>query len=102
MANYEPGDTTSIFLNLRVADIQACYEEWKSKGAEFVTPPIDREAEIRCYMRDPDGYMIEVGQSTGLLHGHLAKKRRRTSQAESERSNPSRIPAKADLSSCTG
>jgi hypothetical protein len=44
-------------------------------GAEFVTPPIDREAEIRCYMRDPDGYLIEVGQSTGLLQGKLAAKR---------------------------
>jgi catechol 2,3-dioxygenase-like lactoylglutathione lyase family enzyme len=75
VVNYEPGDTTSIFLNLRVANIQACYEEWKSKGAEFVTPPIDRGAEIRCYMRDPDGYMIEVGQATGVLQGHLAKKR---------------------------
>jgi hypothetical protein len=41
----------------------------------FVTPPIDRGAEIRCYMRDPDGYMIEVGQATGVLHGELAKKR---------------------------
>jgi hypothetical protein len=71
----EPGDTTSIFLNLRVADIEGCYEEWKAKGAEFVTPPIDRGAEIRCYMRDPDGYLIEVGQSTGLLHGTLAAKR---------------------------
>ena len=40
-----------MFLNLRVADIRACYEEWKAKGAEFVTPPIDRGAEIRCYMR---------------------------------------------------
>jgi catechol 2,3-dioxygenase-like lactoylglutathione lyase family enzyme len=75
VVDYEPGDTTSIFLNLRVADIQARYEEWKAKGAEFVTPPIDRGAEIRCYMRDPDGYLIEVGQSTGLLHGKLAKKR---------------------------
>jgi catechol 2,3-dioxygenase-like lactoylglutathione lyase family enzyme len=75
VVNYEPGDTTSIFLNLRVADIQACYEDWKAKGAEFVTPPIDREAEIRCYLRDPDGYLIEVGQSTGLLHGHYAAKR---------------------------
>jgi hypothetical protein len=37
--------------------------------------PIDRGAEIRCYMRDPDGYLIEVGQSTELLKGHLAKKR---------------------------
>jgi predicted enzyme related to lactoylglutathione lyase len=75
VVNYEPTDSTSIFLNLRVADIQACYETWKARGAEFVTPPIDRGAEIRCYMRDPDGYMIEVGQSTGLLKGQLAKKR---------------------------
>ena len=75
VVNYEPGNTVSSFMNLRVADIQACYEQWSSKGAEFVTPPIDRGAEIRCYMRDPDGYMIEVGQSTGLLEGRLAKKR---------------------------
>jgi catechol 2,3-dioxygenase-like lactoylglutathione lyase family enzyme len=75
VVDYQPGDTTSIFLNLRVADIQACYQEWKAKGAEFVTPPIDRGAEIRCYLRDPDGYLIEIGQSTGLLHGHLAAKR---------------------------
>jgi catechol 2,3-dioxygenase-like lactoylglutathione lyase family enzyme len=58
--DYEPGDTVSTFMNLRVADIQACYEAWRSKGAEFLTPPIDRGAEIRCYMRDPDGYLIEV------------------------------------------
>jgi catechol 2,3-dioxygenase-like lactoylglutathione lyase family enzyme len=70
-----PGDTTSIFLNLRVGDIRACYEAWKEKGAEFVTPPIDRGAEIRCYLRDPDGYLIEVGQFTGLLQGKLAAKR---------------------------
>ena len=45
----------SAFLNIRVADIQAVYEEWSSKGAEFLTPPQQRETEIRCYMRDPDG-----------------------------------------------
>jgi len=71
VADYEPGDTTSIFLNLRVADIRARYEEWTSKGAQFLTPPLDRGSEIRCYLRDPDGYLIEVGQSTGLLHGRL-------------------------------
>ena len=75
VVNHEAGNTVSSFMNLRVADIQACYEEWSAKGAEFVTPPIDRGAEIRCYMRDPDGYMIEVGQATGVLHGQLAKKR---------------------------
>lgn len=75
VVDYEPGDTTSIFLNLRVADIDACYREWSGRGAQFVTPPIDRGAETRCYIRDPDGYLIEVGQATGLLSGKLAAKR---------------------------
>jgi catechol 2,3-dioxygenase-like lactoylglutathione lyase family enzyme len=55
---------TSAFLNIRVADIRAVYELWKARGAEFLTPPIDRGSEIRCYMRDPDGHLIEVGQTT--------------------------------------
>ena len=57
------GNVVSSFLNIRVADIQAVYQEWSRKGAEFLTPPIDRGAEIRCYMRDPDGHLIEVGQA---------------------------------------
>jgi catechol 2,3-dioxygenase-like lactoylglutathione lyase family enzyme len=57
----------SAFLNLRVADINQVYEDWSAKGATFLTPPIDRGAEIRCYMRDPDGHLIEVGQATGVL-----------------------------------
>jgi catechol 2,3-dioxygenase-like lactoylglutathione lyase family enzyme len=59
----------SAFLNIRVADIQRCYEEWGAKGAEFLTPPQDRGAEIRCYMRDPDGHLIEVGQTTATSGG---------------------------------
>jgi len=57
------------FLNFRVADIQACYELWKSRGAEFITAPIPKYGEIRCYIRDPDGYIIEVGQSTDQTYG---------------------------------
>ena len=57
----------SAFLNIRVADIQSVYEDWSAKGAEFLTPPIDRGAEIRCYVRDPDGHLIEIGQATGVL-----------------------------------
>ena len=57
------------FMNIRVADIQACYELWKSRGAEFITEPIPKYGETRCYIRDPDGYIIEVGQSTDLTYG---------------------------------
>jgi catechol 2,3-dioxygenase-like lactoylglutathione lyase family enzyme len=57
-------DRTSSFLNIRVADIQAVYAEWSARGAEFLTPPQDRGSEIRCYIRDPDGHLIEVGQTS--------------------------------------
>jgi catechol 2,3-dioxygenase-like lactoylglutathione lyase family enzyme len=57
-------DRVSSFLNIRVADIQAVYEEWSARGAQFLTPPKQHETEIRCYIRDPDGYIIEVGQTT--------------------------------------
>ena len=62
-----PQDLNKVnsFLNLRVADIQACYREWRAKGAHFLTEPLDNHGwETRCYMRDPDGYIIEVGQSS--------------------------------------
>jgi predicted enzyme related to lactoylglutathione lyase len=56
-------DAVSSFMNIRVADIQACYALWKSRGAEFITEPKEKYGETRCYIRDPDGYIIEVGQS---------------------------------------
>jgi len=62
-------DHVSSFLNIRVADIGAMYELWSSRGATFLTPPIDRGTEIRCYMRDPDGHLIEVGQLVGRPDG---------------------------------
>ncbi|MDH3225554.1 MAG: VOC family protein [Thermoleophilia bacterium] len=60
-------DLIDSFMNIRVADVHAIYDEWSAAGARFLTPPQDRGAEIRCYVRDPDGYLIEVGQSTGAL-----------------------------------
>jgi catechol 2,3-dioxygenase-like lactoylglutathione lyase family enzyme len=60
-------ERVSGFLNVRVADIAAVHAEWSARGAEFLTPPMDRGNELRCYLRDPDGHLIEVGQATGML-----------------------------------
>jgi catechol 2,3-dioxygenase-like lactoylglutathione lyase family enzyme len=57
-------DRVSSFLNIRVKDIDAVYAEWSARGAEFLTPPKHHQYETRCYIRDPDGYLIEVGQTT--------------------------------------
>ena len=55
-------DHVSSFLNIRVADIHAIYQQWRDRGAQFLTSPADRGPELRCYLRDPDGHLIEVGQ----------------------------------------
>ncbi|MBV9414326.1 MAG: VOC family protein [Solirubrobacterales bacterium] len=61
-----PQDPTRVsgFLNIRVKDIDAVYRDWTARGAEFITEPLNNHgAELRCYLRDPDGYLIEVGQT---------------------------------------
>lgn len=57
-------DRVSSFLNIRVKDIAAVYAQWSARGAQFLTPPKQHAYEIRCYIRDPDGHLIEVGQTT--------------------------------------
>jgi predicted enzyme related to lactoylglutathione lyase len=70
-----PKNSTEVssFLNIRVADIQQSYREWKKKGAEFLTEPKDHEREYRCYMKDPDGYIIEVGQTKANAYELMKK-----------------------------
>ena len=60
-----PADPNSVssFMNIRVADIKGCYDLWRKRGATFITETIDKYGETRCYIRDPDGHIIEVGQS---------------------------------------
>jgi catechol 2,3-dioxygenase-like lactoylglutathione lyase family enzyme len=71
------------FLNLQVADIKSCHADWKAKGAEFITEPLDNHGwETRCYMRDPDSYLIEVGEPSekmiALFDGQSRKRRGET------------------------
>ena len=53
-----------LVLNIRVADIHRVYNDWSAKAAPFLTEPKDHGYEIRAYLRDPDGHLIEVGQTT--------------------------------------
>jgi catechol 2,3-dioxygenase-like lactoylglutathione lyase family enzyme len=56
-------DRVSHAITLRVADCQAAYEAVRSRGATFLTPPYDRGSEIRCFVRDPDGHLVELSES---------------------------------------
>ena len=50
-------------MTVRVADCRAAYEELRSKGAAFLTPPYDWGSEIRCFLQDPDGHLVELSQA---------------------------------------
>jgi catechol 2,3-dioxygenase-like lactoylglutathione lyase family enzyme len=60
-----PSDPNSITheLTLRVPDCRAAYEELLARGAEFLTPPVEYEYEIRAFFRDPDGHLLEISQA---------------------------------------
>ena len=63
-------DYVDSFLNLRVFDIAATHREWTSRGAHFITEPLSNHGfELRCYLRDPSGHLIEVGQALKFGHG---------------------------------
>jgi catechol 2,3-dioxygenase-like lactoylglutathione lyase family enzyme len=49
-------------FTIRVDDCQVAYEALKGRGAEFLTPPYDWGAEIRCFFRDPDGTLFEISE----------------------------------------
>src|SRR6202522_2549424 len=55
-------DSVSSFMNIRVKDIQACYELWRNRGADFITEPKNRYRKIRCNIGDPAGKIIEEGK----------------------------------------
>jgi catechol 2,3-dioxygenase-like lactoylglutathione lyase family enzyme len=59
----QDADRVSHAMTLRVADCQAAYAALRSRGATFLTPPHDWGTEIRCFLRDPDGHLVELSQS---------------------------------------
>lgn len=57
-------DVVSNEMTIRVPDCQGAYDELKSRGAKFLTPPVksDWGGEIRCFFQDPDGHLFEISQ----------------------------------------
>jgi catechol 2,3-dioxygenase-like lactoylglutathione lyase family enzyme len=62
-----PRDTSTASHEMIVAvpDCHAAYEALRARGAEFLTPPVEYEWEVRCFLRDPDGHLIELSEARG-------------------------------------
>ncbi|MBI4259105.1 MAG: VOC family protein [Actinobacteria bacterium] len=55
-------DRVDHAFTIRVGDCRAAYEALRARGAEFLTPPVAGEHEVRCFFRDPDGHLFELSQ----------------------------------------
>lgn len=60
-----PSDPSTVghAMTIRVPNCQAVYEVLRSRGAEFITPPVDHGWEIRAFFRDPDGHLMEISEA---------------------------------------
>ena len=54
--------TVSHSYTIRVKNCTMSYEILKQRGAEFITPPMAKGAETRCFFRDPDGHLFEISE----------------------------------------
>jgi len=59
-----PIDKNSIShsFTIRVIDCIKSYEILMQKGVIFITPPMTRGAETRCFFHDPDGHLFEISE----------------------------------------
>jgi catechol 2,3-dioxygenase-like lactoylglutathione lyase family enzyme len=55
-------DLVSGELIFRVDDCRGLYELLSERGVDFLTEPLDRGGEIRCFFRDPDGHLFEISE----------------------------------------
>ena len=55
-------DRVSSSFTIRVPDCRSAYDVLRSRGAQFLTPPVDRGREVRCFFRDPDGHLLEISE----------------------------------------
>ena len=59
-------DRVSHAMTIRVPDGMAAYETLRARGAEFLTPPVTSEWEVRGFFRDPDGHLLEISEFRGV------------------------------------
>lgn len=62
LAPPEDPDRRDNLFTIRVDDCRATYDLLRSRGGEFLTPPVDHGSETRCFLRDPDGHLFELSE----------------------------------------
>jgi lactoylglutathione lyase len=66
--DHDVARAASSVLVATVDDVDATYEELRSRGVEFIRTPEDRSWGMRCaHFRDPDGHVWEIHRRLGRV-----------------------------------
>lgn len=63
-----PPESTALVdhsFTIRVSDCRDAHATLSARGAEFLTPPVERPGEVRCFFTDPDGHLYEISEARG-------------------------------------
>jgi catechol 2,3-dioxygenase-like lactoylglutathione lyase family enzyme len=60
MAPPSDADRPSAELIVAVPDCRAAWRDLASRGATFLSEPVEYAWEIRAFFRDPDGHLFEI------------------------------------------
>lgn len=58
----EDKNVVSHSYTIRVKNCDKSYEILRERGTNFITPPVSRGAETRCFFHDPDGHLFEISE----------------------------------------
>jgi catechol 2,3-dioxygenase-like lactoylglutathione lyase family enzyme len=56
-------DRVDHAFTIRVPDCRQAHQTLRSRGAEFLTPPVESDWEVRAFFRDPDGHLFEISEA---------------------------------------
>jgi catechol 2,3-dioxygenase-like lactoylglutathione lyase family enzyme len=56
-------DIVAHSMTIRVPDCRGAHATLSDRGATFLTPPVESAWEIRAFLRDPDGHLIEISEA---------------------------------------
>jgi catechol 2,3-dioxygenase-like lactoylglutathione lyase family enzyme len=57
---------------IHVVDCRRVYDELAGRGVKFLAPPTEPPwgGEVRCFLQDPDGHLVEFSEITGSVDPH--------------------------------
>ena len=62
-------DRVSHSMTVRVPDCRAAFATLSARGAVFLTPPVESDWEVRAFLRDPDGHLLEISEAKASPSG---------------------------------